>query len=88
MTMLSYLEASAPFYPWVIKWLLALKRGENIVEPNEHLDRPGDPLMGLKVVDFLDSNQCASVRETAIAIKIPPSTGFDHLRRWAIRSDI
>jgi hypothetical protein len=48
--------ASAPSHPWVTKWPRAVRRGNNISEPNEHSDRPEDLLKGLKVVDFLNSN--------------------------------
>jgi hypothetical protein len=77
-----YFGGSAPSYPWVTKWLRALTRGEDIFEPNERSGRPEDPVIGMKVINFLDLNPFASVRQIATATKIARSTVFDHVKGW------
>jgi hypothetical protein len=78
----NYFGTSGPSYPWVMKWLWALKRREDIVKPWQRPGRPEDPLTGLKVVDFLNSNPFAAMRQIATSTSIPWSTVFDHLRGW------
>jgi hypothetical protein len=63
----------------VTKWLRVLRRGEDIFEQCECSGRPEDPLMVLKVVDFLNLNPFASVHQIAPPVKTPRSTAFDHL---------
>jgi hypothetical protein len=46
--------SSAPSYSRVTKWLRALKRGEGIFESCERSGGPHDPLIGLRVLEFLD----------------------------------
>jgi hypothetical protein len=43
---------------------------------------PEDPLTGMKVINFLNLNPFARVRQIAAATKIPRTTVFDHLKGW------
>jgi hypothetical protein len=74
--------ALASSYPLVTRWVLAPRRDEDIFEPNERLDRSEDPLTGLELVDFLDSNLFASVEQIAAITKVPRSTVFNHSQWW------
>jgi hypothetical protein len=58
----NHFGSSAPSYSWVTKWLFALKRGKDVFEPCECPGRLQDSLAGLKVLEFLNSTQFASIR--------------------------
>jgi hypothetical protein len=73
-----YFGTSVPSYRWRTKWLRAHMTGEDTLEPNKCSGGPEVPLTGLKVVDFLNSNLFASVRQIATATKILWSNVFDH----------
>jgi hypothetical protein len=75
-----YVGSLPPSYPWVTKWLWALKRGQDIFEPCEHSVSPQDPLTGLRVLEFLNSTSFPTIRQITTATKIPQSTVFDHLK--------
>jgi hypothetical protein len=70
-------------YPWVTKWIRAMRRGEGISELSEESGKPKDPLASLKVVDFLNLNRFADVRQIATATKILQSIVFNHLNGWS-----
>jgi hypothetical protein len=76
----SYFGSSAPSYSWVTKWLLALKRGEDISESCEPSGRPQDPLTGLRVLEFLNSTRFANIPQIATATKTRGSTVFARLK--------
>jgi hypothetical protein len=70
----SYFGSSASSHSWDTKLLRALKRGEDVFEPCERFGKPQDPLTDLRILEFLNSVQFASIRQIATAIKILRST--------------
>jgi hypothetical protein len=63
--------ASPASHPWVTKSLRALRRGEDMFELNELSGKPRDPLRGRKVVDSLNLNPPASVRDMDTTTRTP-----------------
>jgi hypothetical protein len=78
----SSFRSPAPSYSWVTKLLRALKSAEDIVEPCECSGRSQDPLIGMRVLEFLNSTPFPSIRQMATATKKPRSIVLDDLNGW------